>query len=132
MNICIVQKCFCCLSLEIGRIVINLIYMVLNHSSFMKSCHSSMISTAACYCWDPGFKSQQGRELLILNKIKLLIWIWIITQTLAITIFIWWIRWHICHNMIVWWKKGICIGMAWVPFQKYFINWNGFKSFTTY
>ena len=30
--------------------------------------HSSMVSTVACYRGGPGFKYQQARELLILNK----------------------------------------------------------------
>ena len=41
--------------------------------------HSTMASMAVCYKWGHGFKSRQGRELLILNKKKLLIWIWIVT-----------------------------------------------------
>ena len=30
--------------------------------------HSSMVSNVACYRGGPGFKSQQVRELLVLNK----------------------------------------------------------------
>ena len=37
--------------------------------------HSSMVNTAACYQWGPGFESPRGGELLILNKTELLIWI---------------------------------------------------------
>ena len=42
------------------------------------SCHSSMVSMA-CFLGGPRLKSQQGRELLILNKKESIIQIWIVT-----------------------------------------------------
>ena len=41
--------------------------------------HSSMVSMTACYCVGHGFKSWQGRELLILNIKEFIIWIWNVT-----------------------------------------------------
>ena len=47
-------------------------------SPFPLSRHMSMVSMAACYWWGPGFKSRQGRELVILYKKELFIQIWIV------------------------------------------------------